>query len=546
MRTIILWVWLAVHVSAELGVLALPELAKKARPAVVLLTIYDAANKEKSLGTGFFVTPDGKLITNYHVIRGGHHATAKTTGGSVLPVVGVLAADVANDLAVLKVDGKTPSFLPLGSSDNIEAGIRIAVIGSPLGLEATLSEGIVSAVREFSGRRSMLQITSAISPGSSGSPVLNYQGQVIGIATMVLKGGQSLNFAVPSEVARRVLSLTESTPNATPLAEYKDPIDAQIYASIEYKQATEAEAKGDPAFMLVCAENLIVLYPRHHYPHLCAGVAYGLLGRRDHALESLKRALEIKPDCAEAWYNLGVCHDENGHIAGAIEAYQKAVEFQPDFCNAWINLGVALNQVGRHVDELDALEQALKLTPNSALALFNIALTYREMGRVTDAINAAERATKLRPSNGDFWLRLGVNYDEAHRNDKALEAYRRAVTLNPDLYLGWLNLGRSYGLLGDANSSNSATREAVNAFKKATKLKPQDPEAWINLGKSYRHLEQNANAIFAYEQAIKLNPKDAKTWVLVGIAHMKAGDKKASDAAFKKAATLDPTVFNPK
>jgi S1-C subfamily serine protease len=167
---------LAGGVRAETETIDLRALAKKARPAVMLLVVSDAAGKEIATGTGFLVSSDGKLITNHHVIEKAASAVAKAENGGVFPVEGVLAADPKNDLVLLKIKGKDLPFLPLGNSEKIEVGTRIAVIGSPLGLEGTLSEGIVSAVRELMGNVKALQVTAAISPGSSGSPVMNAKG----------------------------------------------------------------------------------------------------------------------------------------------------------------------------------------------------------------------------------------------------------------------------------------------------------------------------------------------------------------------------------
>src|SRR2546426_8253971 len=136
-------------VCAETETIDLKALAKKARPAVMLLVVSDATGKQIATGTGFLVSSDGKLITNHHVIEHAVSAVAKAENGGLFPVEGVLADDPKNDLVLLKLRGKDLPFLPFGNSDKIEVGTRIAVIGSPLGLEGTLSEGIVSAMREL-------------------------------------------------------------------------------------------------------------------------------------------------------------------------------------------------------------------------------------------------------------------------------------------------------------------------------------------------------------------------------------------------------------
>jgi len=165
MAAVVLAATILTEARAETESLDLKALARKARPAVVLLIIADAEGTLLATGTGFFVSGDGKLITNHHVIDGGSVFVAKTENGGVFAVDSVLADDPANDLALLQIKGKDFPFLALGESDAVEAGDRIAVIGSPLGLEGSLSEGIVSALRNSSEEGNLVQITAAISHG---------------------------------------------------------------------------------------------------------------------------------------------------------------------------------------------------------------------------------------------------------------------------------------------------------------------------------------------------------------------------------------------
>ncbi|NBR46310.1 MAG: hypothetical protein EBT68_04245 [Verrucomicrobia bacterium] len=164
--------WLGlILASLPLGASEAPDLralAKQARPAVYLLAIQDEDGEVKSSGTGFLVSPDGLLVTNHHVVTGAKHILAKAENGGLFPVTRIIASDPANDLALLQVEGKDLPYLSLAPPNSAEAGTRIAVIGSPLGLEGTLTEGIVSARRKLPGEtREVLQISAAISQGSS-------------------------------------------------------------------------------------------------------------------------------------------------------------------------------------------------------------------------------------------------------------------------------------------------------------------------------------------------------------------------------------------
>ncbi len=176
------------------------ELSKRVRPAVVLIQCFDKNQVPLGQGSGFFVSPKGDVITNKHVIIGAHTATVRLASGALYFVEGVSAVDPDSDIVKLRVklNGReTPYVAPTDLLPQV--GEDIVVVGNPLGLESTVSKGIVSAIRDISTIGNVLQISAPISPGSSGSPVLNMKGQVVGIATFILKEGQALNFAIPSK-----------------------------------------------------------------------------------------------------------------------------------------------------------------------------------------------------------------------------------------------------------------------------------------------------------------------------------------------------------
>lgn len=167
------------------------QIAERASPSVVLI------KTDTTIGTGFVVWPDGRIATNLHVIAGARSATVLLADGRKLEEVEVLAADQAHDLAVIRVrmDSLTP--LPLGDSHGVKAGEHVVAIGNPLGLGNTISDGLVSAVRVLDSKLTLLQITAPIAPGSSGGPILNEHGEVVGVATLYSAEGQNLNFGVP-------------------------------------------------------------------------------------------------------------------------------------------------------------------------------------------------------------------------------------------------------------------------------------------------------------------------------------------------------------
>jgi len=186
------------------------KIAEMATPAIAVI------ETEKGLGSGFFVKSDGTLITNSHVIGDAKEITVKLKNGETYRRAFILSVDEQRDLAVLRVEAADVPILPLGNSNDSKTGEEVLLVGAPRGLEQTVSNGIISGIRVLENGNRVIQTTAPASPGSSGGPLLNRQGQVIGIITFSLVGGQNLNFAIPANYAKGMLdALSLSTAEAT-------------------------------------------------------------------------------------------------------------------------------------------------------------------------------------------------------------------------------------------------------------------------------------------------------------------------------------------
>jgi hypothetical protein len=165
---------------------------------------------DKSLGSGFFVAPN-IIATNYHVVEGATDAFCFLNNSiSKYKIEGYLAADKAVDLVLLKVSSLSKPALKM-STQGVTPGQQVYVIGSPRGLPATISDGIVSGMRDFDGYK-LIQMTAPISPGSSGGPVLNSIGELIGISVSQVTDGQNLNFAIPKSCLELLLQFKKDVP----------------------------------------------------------------------------------------------------------------------------------------------------------------------------------------------------------------------------------------------------------------------------------------------------------------------------------------------
>lgn len=344
----------------------LPELVKRVKPAIVAIVTYDASGVALTTGSGFFLRP-GQVVTNLHVIRGARRCEVKTLDGKgrVYQVAGLLDVDEEGDLALLSVAvpnsraraSQLATLLP-------EEGEKIFVIGNPLKLEGSVSDGIVSAVRELPNIGKIIQITAPISHGNSGSPVFNLKGQVVGVVTIKVTNGQNINLAIG---AARVRQLQAG----------KRRLLAEL---------TMRDKSGDPSESLY-KNGLDSLW----------------LGNFENALGYFENAVNKNPARADAWVQVGYCKVKQGKNDEAIKAYQHAVLLMPDSDEVRNRLGDAYYYSGRLMEAIAAYKEAVRLEPQSAEGYYNLALAYFENGNEHEGLIAARA---LKPLDERLFARL--------------------------------------------------------------------------------------------------------------------------------------------
>jgi len=197
-----------IFVSIAWGLTA-QQIAQKVFPSVAMLVMEDANGQPVSLGSGFFVR--GNIVaTNLHVIEGAAGGFAKIVGKKTkYNIAGTVGLERNVDLVLLAIEGLKAPVLTLGNSGQVQVGDEIYAVGNPLGLEGTFSKGMVSGIRSV-GSENIFQVTAPISPGSSGGPMVNTEGQVVGVTVATFQGGQNLNFAIPSYYLNSLLSKTKA------------------------------------------------------------------------------------------------------------------------------------------------------------------------------------------------------------------------------------------------------------------------------------------------------------------------------------------------
>lgn len=339
----------------------LPDLVKRVKPQVVAIATYDAQGEALMTGSGFFLRP-GQVVTNLHVLRGAQRCEIKTLDGKgkVFPVAGTLAIDEEGDLALLSVE------LPRDSSGRLRAselapvlpdeGEQIVVIGNPLKLEGSVTDGIVSAVREVPNVGKIIQITAPISHGNSGSPVFNMKGQVVGVVTVKVTNGQNINLAIG---AARVEQLR--------------PGQLRSIAALPAKEKASDVAESSYR----------------------TGLDSLWLGNYDNAIGYFETAANRNPKRADAWVQVGYCKVKQGKNEEAIRAYQHALELKPNAEEIHNKLGDAYYYAGRMREAIASYSRAATLRPDNADAHYNLAVAYFESGNDRLALTEAKTLRQL-------------------------------------------------------------------------------------------------------------------------------------------------------
>jgi S1-C subfamily serine protease len=352
---------------------------KENKEAVVAVVVLDRGDTVLAHGSGFIISPNGLVVTSYHVIRNAPYLRI-LTGEELLPVEGLVYRDKDNDIAVLKVIGSNLQPVKLGSTEDLMKGSLVYVISNPGGDETIISEGALSGIKKFGRRMRMLQITASFSQGSSGGPVFNKSGDVIGIATAGISTAGNLNFVVSIDYLKDLLDSGE-------ISEFSDTFGTKdkrssgywlekgdsFYSSGRYTEAIDAYQKAiEKDGKSVRAYNGL-------------GVVYMELKDYENAERALKTAIRLNPDFAWVRSNLGLMYTRTGRYEEAIPELMKAIDIMPDLEMAHLNLGYSYRWLRMYQKALDAYKEVIQLNPESADAHYALGMTYRDLNDLDSA-----------------------------------------------------------------------------------------------------------------------------------------------------------------
>ena len=461
-RMILLGVLMLGLSSPVTAVTDLTRLVKSIQPAVATVVVYDVNNNVANLGTGFFIDRTGILVTNHHVLLGQFSAEIRTADGNTYPIKTVVAENQATDLIKVRVDipPEKIHWLPVSAEPPLVA--QHVVVVSPMGLEQSVSDGIVSSVREIPGLGVFYQMSAPISPGSSGSPVVNLQGKVVGVATFQFLQGQNLNFAI---AGNSILDLkTDET--------------GQSLSEWTFKQSNQKSRLAEE----MCRK----------------GFSFSIGGQNQKALEYFKMATENDPNSTTAWYGLGYCYAGKDSHKDAIEAYKQAIRTNPSNEISHFHLGNYYFKIGRYDQAIETFKQVVLINPEFEVAYFNIGIIYNRVGRLEEAKKAFQIVVRLNPQSKTAYYNIGVASTKLGQYEQAAVAYKKAIDIQPTFAEALFNLGVVYGEMDNIQGE-------MEAYKKAIRVNPDFAPAHYAMGKTYLSRGDKASALDQYKILKKLD-----------------------------------------
>ncbi len=561
---------LLIILSTDLKLLAqesLPDTVASVKPSVVLIVTYNSAGKPLAAGSGFCIAA-GRIVTNNHVINGAARITVRLAIGSTHGVKKVLVADKDLDLAILETGLDTSQIVPLQLTSVLpREGERLFVVSNPEGLAGSVSDGIVSAIRRFPNGSILVQITAPISHGSSGGPVLNMKGQVIGVAVGSFKEGQNLNFMIPAAAVARLSARMSAPAGAVPIPERKNLPSAvtpkvepmPTFAKPEVRERSVAEARRlyEEGIRI---RKLTFTSKENNSAKLQAAVSY------------FETATQTDPRLADAWRELGQTEMRLGRLRGddnlkakAITVLREAIKLDPNQYDTYVLLARMLSSNGDLPGAMSICDPLVKADKPVGFLCQGRAL--EGAGKQEQAVAFYERGVQAHPNDENLLNALATGLGFSHRDSEALTYWQRLIAVKPkdlDAMRGYAqslaDVGRLdtaiqmykqiFGIkessLADYRSLISTLHladrydEAVSVAQAAVRRFPDDPQAWEQLGSAYGFARRREEEIAAFKKAIALAPDRESGHSWLGSAYFSSERYDEAIEAYLEAIRLKP------
>lgn len=524
------------------------------RSSMVLVNIFDERNEAEGAGSGV-VVDERRVITNCHVVREAA-AVRVTWGENILPARVVLEDD-ERDLCQLDVPDLEAKPVKIRAVADVQVGETAFAIGNPLGLGLSVSNGIVSGVKEYQGQH-MIFSSTPIAPGSSGGGLFDAEGRLIGVTSAMLSRGQNYNRSVPADdiaqLARRGKA-PKMTPDPGPDPDWSGQAE-MLRSSEQWGKLAEWSRQWGSAYPTSSVAdrylglalinlnqpehaqqillNAVRLDPRDAFAHAYLGIAYQVQGEKEKANQALKKAMQLNPIAGYFPQLRAEWQMKAFEYEAMLESARDVTRLEPWNEYGWRYQAVALHELRRLDEAIQAYRTVLRLKPDDEFATSRLAALLAAGGASADAHNLLTGAAKNQASNAIAWVNIGVGEEKKKNIGEAERAYRKALELDPKLAKVWLRLGVVLNWSG-------RSQEGEKAIRKALELKPDFADAWIELSDVLRLRGAKAEQKEAMEKAFALAPSSTRAAYGIAILRQEKHDFEGMIAPLQTASLSDPT-----
>ncbi|MCU0244541.1 MAG: tetratricopeptide repeat protein [Acidobacteria bacterium] len=532
----------------------------QAGPGVIAVIAYGPDKAEILKGSALALSED-VVVTAYHVVSRAADADGLNIKGKKVKIEGLIGADKAHDIALLKLKGKVQA-LPIGSVDGLTPGARLFALGSNGSGQVVIAEGTFRRLIDAGEAGKLLEVSIPVPEPFRGGPLLDINGQLVGMLLVLDRG-----FKVGVPVASLV-----SVIRAPKAAEFKSQAPEDYFETIEGNlfAGRAALAFDEQMTARLHMEKIVKLDPANLAGHLQLAQIY--TQQRDYtaAAASYRKVTQLDPSRGEAFYGLGQILMKQTQYKDAAEAFEKAAaqgqsgpevqlelgaafEAQQDWAKAAAayeraaaaappeaaaaakhRLGVCRTNLGEYDQAVAALLEAQQGLPKDLKVREALADAYAKAGRLENAEAVYFAMAELNPNEAkNYYRQLYQTATAAGRHDRAVPPLKRIIELDPKNETNFYYLGMAY-------FNHQKYDEAVAAFRDSLALKPDYEYAWYQIGSSYFQAKKFKEAAEAYKKYVEIKPDDASGWMSIGVSYLQAKNFEAAIEPLKKCTELKP------
>jgi len=547
--------WLSLWAQTEGATRALD---KHKESVIAFMTL----GQEKEIiakGTGFLIGKE-TMVTAYSLISQAHKVEGRDVKGKKVKIEGVFGVDKNHNIALLKAKSKSPA-LPKGDPYAVGPGNTVFSVGSNDQGQIQVVEGTLSKVTEFAANQRILQIVLDAPDTFNGAPVLNQEGQVLGILIFL---DLRSKFVLPIKFIDTISKKSSATKfkDRNP-EDYNETLEGaylsgRIFAAMERNSQAEKYLKKvlsikpdqmDIHLMLSSIylnqrnyssaastlKKIIELDPNLDEAHFGLGEVFIKMRKWNDAIAPLEKAVSMNPDHKEAYFLIGTAHQELKDFEKAVGAYNQYISRNPDRPgDAYYNLGLCQMELSRFDEASQSLAKAAEEKPQDSQVNSKLAEAYQKSGQLDNAAEVYMRLAELNPNDAKFYYSTIIRmFDEAGMTDKAIATLQKMIELTPQDADAIYNLGYMYVKLEKWD-------EAIATFEHALEVRPDFTYAFLQLGFVYTKLKKFSNAVNVYKKLVEVDPENGDGWMSIGVCYMQLKKFAPAVNPLKKAIELRP------